>query len=99
MRRGLLARYGVTANAIAPGAETRLTATVPDDKKIDAGDFDQSEHSPDNIAPLALFMASGRSDWLSDRVLSAQGYQVGLYSSPEEIRSLSRTPLRGSSMG
>jgi NAD(P)-dependent dehydrogenase (short-subunit alcohol dehydrogenase family) len=29
-----LARYGVTANAIAPGAATRLTATVPSDKKV-----------------------------------------------------------------
>src|SRR5216683_4081413 len=29
-----LARYGVTANAIAPGAATRLTATVPSDKQL-----------------------------------------------------------------
>src|SRR5580692_802431 len=29
-----LARYGVTANAIAPGAATRLTATVPQDKRL-----------------------------------------------------------------
>ena len=31
-----LARYGVTANAIAPGAATRLTATVPADKRVRA---------------------------------------------------------------
>src|SRR6202012_2383533 len=30
-----LARYGVTANAIAPGASTRLTATVPTDKRVE----------------------------------------------------------------
>src|ERR1700677_3036929 len=29
-----LARYGVTANAISPGAATRLTATVPQDKRV-----------------------------------------------------------------
>ena len=29
-----LGKYGVTANAIAPGAATRLTATVPEDKRV-----------------------------------------------------------------
>ncbi|MGH3400890.1 MAG: SDR family NAD(P)-dependent oxidoreductase [Streptosporangiaceae bacterium] len=33
LARGL-ARYGVTANAIAPGAATRLTATVPADRRV-----------------------------------------------------------------
>jgi NAD(P)-dependent dehydrogenase (short-subunit alcohol dehydrogenase family) len=67
-----LARYGVTANAIAPGAATRLTATVPADKKVSRDDrpSDQDiENSPDNIAPVALYLASERSDWLTGRVI------------------------------
>ncbi|MEU9064709.1 SDR family NAD(P)-dependent oxidoreductase [Streptomyces sp. NPDC048430] len=92
-----LARYGVTANAIAPGAMTRLTATVPGDKQV--GDSTRSgtdsEHSPDNIAPLALYLASERSDWLTGRVVSAHGYEVGLYQNPEVVRQLnSTTPWR-----
>ena len=38
-----LARYGVTANAIAPGAATRLTATVPADKRVVARGAGRSE--------------------------------------------------------
>lgn len=86
-----LARYGVTANAIAPGAATRLTETVPDDRRVvrdEAGVPGGAERSPDNIGPLALYLASERSDWLTGRVLSAQGYEVGLYQNPEVIRQL-----------
>ena len=83
-----LARYGVTANAIAPGAATRLTATVPDEKRLRDAPEEDPERSPDNIAPLALYMASERSDWLTGRVLSSSGYEVGLYANPQIIRQL-----------
>jgi NAD(P)-dependent dehydrogenase (short-subunit alcohol dehydrogenase family) len=87
-----LARYGVTANAIAPGAATRLTATVPADRRVAGEDRpspDDIERSPDNIAPLALYMASERSDWLTGRVVSSAGFDVGLYENPTIIRQLS----------
>jgi NAD(P)-dependent dehydrogenase (short-subunit alcohol dehydrogenase family) len=87
-----LARYGVTANAIAPGAATRLTATVPADKKVARAErpSDQDiERSPDNIAPVALYLASDRSGWLTGRVISAAGFDVGLYANPQIIRQLS----------
>jgi len=88
-----LARYGVTANAISPGAATRLTATVPADKRVAREERPPSEadlaRSPDNIAPLALYLASEGSDWLTGRVISAQGFDVGLYANPQVIRQLS----------
>jgi NAD(P)-dependent dehydrogenase (short-subunit alcohol dehydrogenase family) len=89
-----LARYGVTANAIAPGAATRLTATVPQDKRVvreDRPSEEDLERSPDNIAPVALFMASEQSDWLTGRVVSSSGYEVGLYENPQIIRQVSST--------
>jgi NAD(P)-dependent dehydrogenase (short-subunit alcohol dehydrogenase family) len=92
-----LARYGVTANAIAPGAATRLTATVPADKRVSREEVSTAERpseedlrmSPDNIAPVALYLASERSDWLTGRVISAAGFEVGLYENPQIIRQLS----------
>jgi NAD(P)-dependent dehydrogenase (short-subunit alcohol dehydrogenase family) len=87
-----LARYGVTANAIAPGAATRLTATVPQDKRaVREGrpSEEDLEHSPDNIAPVALYLASEQSDWLTGRVVSSSGFEVGLYENPQIIRQLS----------
>jgi len=87
-----MARYGVTANAIAPSAATRLTATIPDSKRVgNAGSTEAAvdpRMSPDNIAPLAAYLASERSSWLTSRVVSAGGYKVGLYNVPEEITSV-----------
>ncbi len=87
-----LARYGVTANAISPGAATRLTATVPADKRVARAGRpaeEALERSPDNIAPVALYLASEQSDWLTGRVVSSSGFEVGLYENPQLIRQLS----------
>jgi NAD(P)-dependent dehydrogenase (short-subunit alcohol dehydrogenase family) len=86
-----LARYGVTANAIAPAAATRLVATVPgEDRAITdrPGDEDPSR-SPENIAALALYLAGERSDWLSGRVLGSMGFSVSLYENPTVLGEIS----------
>jgi NAD(P)-dependent dehydrogenase (short-subunit alcohol dehydrogenase family) len=85
-----LGRYGVTANAISPGAATRMTDSVPDERRrsaIPAGD----ERSPDNVAPIVAYLASEDSDWLTGRVIGASGYDVMLFNNPEPIRQLSAT--------
>lgn len=87
-----LARYGVTTNAVAPVAATRLTGAIPDDKKLggaENGGFDAL--LPENIAPIVLYLASERSGWLTGRTVSAGGFDVGLYSNPEEIRQICST--------
>ena len=84
-----MARYGVTANAIAPSAATRLTATVPDSQRIrqDGPGEEDLSRSPDNVAPICAYLASERSSWLSGRTIAAGGFQVDLYSNPEIIAS------------
>ena len=83
-----LARYGVTANAIAPEAATRLGADTPF-----GGGEDDPERSPDNIAPPLVYLASKESDWLTGRVIGVRGYEINLYSNPTIVRGLrSSTP-------
>jgi len=81
-----LGRYGVTANAIAPGAVTRLTQTVPEEKSMGGG-LDGSV-SPDNIAPIVAYLAGTSSDWLSGRTIGAAGYAVKLWNSPEVVSTV-----------
>jgi len=87
-----LGRYGVTANAIAPGAATRMTASVPDERRRagQLSDEDQ-ERSPDNVAPAVAFLASEGSDWCTGQVLRARGYEIGLYNVPTVIRAVAST--------
>ena len=85
-----LTRYGVTTNAISPGAATRMTASIPDARqrvRTDSGD----ERAPENVAPVVAYLASTRSDWLNGQVIHASGYQVGLYNRPQVIRQVVST--------
>jgi NAD(P)-dependent dehydrogenase (short-subunit alcohol dehydrogenase family) len=87
-----LGRYGVTANAIAPGAATRMTGTIPDERRRGVGLNQQSdEMSPDNVAPAVVYLATEQSDWLTGRVIGAAGYRISLYSNPEVIREIQST--------
>ncbi|MFP6607256.1 MAG: SDR family NAD(P)-dependent oxidoreductase [Myxococcota bacterium] len=89
-----LGPYGVTANAIAPGAATRMTATIPGarERGLALGSEDP-RRSPDNIAPPVVYLASEESDWLNGRVIGASGYRISLYNNPEVVREIaSPTP-------
>ena len=79
-----LAKYGVTVNAISPGAATRMTASVPTERRR-AHPGDADERSPDNVAPIVAYLASERSGWITGRVIHSMGYEVSLYNNPEPI--------------
>lgn len=83
-----LHRYGVTANAIAPGAATRMTATVPEDRRRVPQNEEDPQRSPDNIAIPVAYIASAESGWLNGWVVGSSGYNIRLYSNPEAVREL-----------
>jgi hypothetical protein len=74
-----LAKYGVTVNAISPGASTRMTDSVPADRRR-GGMVSSDVRSPDNVAPIVAYLASERSGWLTGRIVHSAGYEVSLYS-------------------
>jgi NAD(P)-dependent dehydrogenase (short-subunit alcohol dehydrogenase family) len=74
-----LGRYGVTANAIAPSARTRMTETVfaemmaaPD--QADA--FDTM--APENVSPLVVWLGSPQSAHVSGRVFEIEGGKLSV---------------------
>jgi NAD(P)-dependent dehydrogenase (short-subunit alcohol dehydrogenase family) len=72
-----LARYGITVNAIAPGALTRMTEGLrPDEDRAKAGEFDS--RSPDNIAPLVVWLGSKESAGISGRVFNVAGGTISV---------------------
>ena len=79
-----LAKYGVTVNAISPGAATRMTDSVPTERRR-SRTASADERSPDNVAPIVAYLASGRSGWITGRVIHSSGYEVSLYSNPEPV--------------
>jgi NAD(P)-dependent dehydrogenase (short-subunit alcohol dehydrogenase family) len=85
-----LGPYGVTSNAISPGAATRMTATIPDGRRRNlALNQEDPKRSPDNVAPAVAFLASTESGWCNGQVIAARGYQIALYNKPEVIAEVS----------
>jgi NAD(P)-dependent dehydrogenase (short-subunit alcohol dehydrogenase family) len=72
-----LARYGVTSNAIAPSARTRMTEEVFKDmmSKPESG-FDVM--APENISPLIVWLASAESRGVTGRVFEIAGGKLSL---------------------
>jgi hypothetical protein len=64
-----------------------MTESVPDDRRRSPS-TDDDERSPDNVAPAVAYLASDRSDWCNGQVISARGYQIGLYNVPQIIREI-----------
>src|SRR5215467_12233307 len=78
-----LGKYGVTVNAISPGAATRMTDSVPAERRRARASAD--EWSPDNVAPIVAYLASEQSGWITGRIVHSSGYEVALYSNPEPV--------------
>jgi len=72
-----MARYGVTCNAIAPAARTRMTEGAYGDIAADGGEFDFWH--PDNVAPMVAFLCSSASAHISGKVFGVQGDAVEIY--------------------
>jgi NAD(P)-dependent dehydrogenase (short-subunit alcohol dehydrogenase family) len=72
-----LARYGVTVNAIAPAARTRMTeVAMPDMMRAPDEGFDAM--SPDNVSPLVVWLGSTESRDVTGRVFEVEGGIVGV---------------------
>jgi len=97
-----LGRYGITVNAVAPRASTRLTDTIPEDRLrqlaarrgIPGADTMPLEEVkkrflggvPEAIAPLVVWLASEDAKDVNGQVFMAMQGQIGLFNQMEEMR-------------
>ena len=92
-----MGRYGVTANAIAPRANTRMIGDIPDSAaEIRArsgvaaipGEDQLTELDPTHIAPFICYLASDYAQNVNGQTFLVYGDTVSLMSQPRPERSI-----------
>ncbi|MFF4182158.1 SDR family oxidoreductase [Streptomyces sp. NPDC001691] len=76
-----LHKYGVTANAVAPVARTRMSANVPMELK-EIG-------SPEDVAALVVYLLSerARDEGITGQVYTVAGPKIAVWAQPRELRA------------
>ncbi|WP_405814754.1 MULTISPECIES: SDR family NAD(P)-dependent oxidoreductase [unclassified Streptomyces] len=76
-----LAKYGVTANAVAPVARTRMSANVPMELK-EIGE-------PEDVAALVTYLLSdrARAEDITGQVYTIAGPKIAVWAQPRELRA------------
>jgi NAD(P)-dependent dehydrogenase (short-subunit alcohol dehydrogenase family) len=72
-----LARYGITANALAPNARTRMT------EKVFGAEMNRTEngfdiYAPENMTPLVIWLASKQSAAVTGQVFELKGGKLSV---------------------
>ncbi len=97
-----LERAGITANAIVPNALTRMVATIPGmGEMVDAMERGEpvpdsvrmglGMGSPDDVAPLLVFLASDEAAAVTGQAIGLGGDKLSLFAHPHE-RSIAYLP-------
>ncbi|KQV06084.1 SDR family oxidoreductase [Leifsonia sp. Root112D2] len=94
-----LARAGITANAVIPTALSPMTATIPAytqvyEDYVAGGEIptefrrDHALGTPDDVAPLIVWLASERAADVTGQAIGIGGDRVTLYSHPSALRTV-----------
>ena len=92
-----MGRYGVTVNSIAPRAQTRLVAAIPDtaaEIRARGGVASLSEiggmeeFDPDQIAPFVCYLASDYAENVNGQTFLVYGDTISLMSQPMPMQSI-----------
>jgi NAD(P)-dependent dehydrogenase (short-subunit alcohol dehydrogenase family) len=70
-----MGRYGVTVNAIAPSARTRMTETVFAEM-MSTQDQDFDAMAPENVSPLVVWLGSVESRYVTGKVFEVEGGKI-----------------------
>jgi len=88
-----MSRYNVTVNAIWPGADTRMTASVPErarELRAASGITVQARRAdrhPRHVAAIVTYLASEEASDITGQCLAVSGDRLQIISHPEPVRT------------
>ena len=92
-------RYGITANAICPSADTRMTLTeavkANRKRRFEAGLLTKAEYErtlqargPEYVAPIVAYLATDEADYINGQVFHIERGRIHTYYFGEDYKSL-----------
>ncbi len=86
-----LGKYGITVNAIAPAAATRMLATIPAaTRRQTAAELPTLGADPDDIAPFAVYLATDAAADINGQTFMVHGRVISLLNYPAPVRTLTK---------
>ena len=97
-----LGKYGITVNAVCPGASTRMTQTVSDSARARARQKSgiqgpgaqrtyQLEHTgPENVAPWVVYLATDAAAHVNGQIFFVMGGLIALLNYPAPVRTMQK---------
>lgn len=97
-----LGKYGITVNAIAPAAATRLTATIParaaqirQQRGVTSAaprpaELPRPRAEPDDIAPFVVYLATDAAANINGQIFMVMGGVVSLLNYPAPVRTITK---------
>ena len=90
-----MAKYGVRANAIWPGADTRMTATVPEaarqiraERGIGQVIAATAKRRPENVAAVVAYLASDEAADITGWTVGISGDRLSLIEDPRPVKTV-----------
>ncbi len=89
-----LQKYGITVNAIMPGAATRMTDSIPAGRMPGVSGLAVSESAegtprdPANVAPIIVYLASDQAADVTGQCFGASGYRITRYTHMKMDRAI-----------
>ena len=95
-----LGKYGVTVNAVCPGAATRMTQTVGDSARqarqkagiqtpAAQSAFALTHTGPENVAPWVTYLATDAAKDVNGQIFFVMGGIISLMNEPAPVRTIS----------
>ena len=96
-----LGRYGITVNAVCPGAMTRMTQTIPATARAvraergiatgaGARSFPLQNFGPENVAPFVAYLATDGAGGINGQTFLVMAGLVALLAYPAPVRTIQR---------
>jgi len=97
-----LGKYGITVNAVCPGATTRMTQTVPDSARTARTrsgiqgpggaprTFQLSNTGPENVAPWVVYLATDAARDVNGQIFFVMGGLIALLNYPAPVRTMQK---------